>query len=98
LRSIETLASVVVMQDVAYVGGGSLPDQKMPTWVVEITARNIGDADFAQRLRMGAPAAARKRCGFSKNFSSGERPATSRRPPFLTPTWGSVTRRRHLPG
>jgi L-seryl-tRNA(Ser) seleniumtransferase len=56
LRAIESLASVAVVEDVAYVGGGSLPDQKMPSWVVEIAARDLGDADFAHRLRTGTPA------------------------------------------
>ncbi len=56
LRSIASLASVVVAEDVAYVGGGSLPDQKMPSWVVEIAGRDLGDAEFAQRLRTGEPA------------------------------------------
>ncbi len=42
-------------EDVAYVGGGSLPDQAMKTWVVEVTAE-VGDAELARRLRVGAPA------------------------------------------
>jgi L-seryl-tRNA(Ser) seleniumtransferase len=41
--------------DEAFVGGGSLPDQHMPTWVVEvITPRS--DAELATRLRTGTPA------------------------------------------
>ena len=56
LRTIGTLASVNVAEDVAYVGGGSLPDQKMTAWVVEIAARGIGDAELAHRLRLGEPA------------------------------------------
>jgi L-seryl-tRNA(Ser) seleniumtransferase len=56
LKAIESLASVVVVEDVAYVGGGSLPDQTMPSWVVEIAARNLGDAELAHRLRTGTPA------------------------------------------
>jgi L-seryl-tRNA(Ser) seleniumtransferase len=56
LEAIESLASIVVVEDVAYVGGGSLPDQTMPAWVVEIAARDLSDADFAQRLRTGTPA------------------------------------------
>ena len=40
----------------AYVGGGSLPDQAMPTWVVEVEADGVSDAELAQRLRMGEPA------------------------------------------
>ncbi len=56
LRAIASLASVETAADVSYVGGGSLPDQQMKTWVVEIKPRGRGDADFAKRLRVGAPA------------------------------------------
>lgn len=49
------LMNVETVEDIAYVGGGSLPDQKMPTWVVAITP--VGsDADFAFQLRSGTPA------------------------------------------
>jgi L-seryl-tRNA(Ser) seleniumtransferase len=56
LRTIDGLASVEIAEDVAYVGGGSLPDQRMKTWVVEVKPNNISDADFAHRLRVGTPA------------------------------------------
>jgi L-seryl-tRNA(Ser) seleniumtransferase len=56
LKGIEALASVTVTDDVAFVGGGSLPDQKMPTCVIEVAARDVSDADFAHRLRIGDPA------------------------------------------
>jgi L-seryl-tRNA(Ser) seleniumtransferase len=56
LRELPGLASVQVREDQAYVGGGSLPDQSMPTWVVEVVPRDLGDTDFAQRLRTGTPA------------------------------------------
>ncbi len=56
LREIEGLASVRAVEDVAYVGGGSLPDQTMKTHVVEIAARDLSDADLAYRLRTGNPA------------------------------------------
>ncbi len=56
LGEIDGLASVRVAEDVAFVGGGSLPDQAMKTWVVEIAAKNLGDADLAQRLRSATPA------------------------------------------
>jgi L-seryl-tRNA(Ser) seleniumtransferase len=56
LRGIDQLASVEIAEDVAYVGGGSLPDQQMKTWVVVVKPRDLSDADFAQRLRMGTPA------------------------------------------
>jgi L-seryl-tRNA(Ser) seleniumtransferase len=50
------VAAVAVADDVAYVGGGSLPDQAMPTVVLEVEARNLSDADLAARLRMQTPA------------------------------------------
>jgi L-seryl-tRNA(Ser) seleniumtransferase len=32
-----------------------LPDQPLATWVVEIEAQEIGDAELARRLRIGNP-------------------------------------------
>lgn len=45
-----------VRSDIAYVGGGSLPDQTMPTWLVEVHADQFSDDRLAQRLRTGSPA------------------------------------------
>jgi len=56
LAKIDKLASVNVARDHAFVGGGSLPDQKMTTWVVEIQARDLDENTLAARLRMGTPA------------------------------------------
>jgi L-seryl-tRNA(Ser) seleniumtransferase len=56
LRLLPGLASVSVAEDTAYVGGGSLPDQAMKTWVVEVAAADCSDADLACRLRLGEPA------------------------------------------
>lgn len=47
---------VEIKQDVAFVGGGSLPDQTMPTWVVEVQADKVSDAELALRLRTGEQA------------------------------------------
>ena len=41
-------------EDVAFVGGGSLPDQAMKTWVVEVEAAGVSDAELAHRLRTGS--------------------------------------------
>ncbi len=43
-------------EDVAYVGGGSLPDQALPTWVVEVEADGVSEEELARRLRKGNPA------------------------------------------
>jgi L-seryl-tRNA(Ser) seleniumtransferase len=56
LRAIPALSLVRVAGDEAYVGGGSLPDQAMPSWVVELAADGLSDAELAYRLRAGTPA------------------------------------------
>jgi L-seryl-tRNA(Ser) seleniumtransferase len=56
LRTVGGLATIELVDDVAYVGGGSLPDQALPTVVVAVTAKAIGDAELATRLRTGTPA------------------------------------------
>ncbi len=56
LRAISGIAAAEVEQDVAFVGGGSLPDQQMKTWVVAVQARELDETAFAQRLRLGDPA------------------------------------------
>ncbi len=56
LRGLPGLRAVSTAEDVAYVGGGSLPDQSMKSWIVEIEANSLSDAELAQRLRLGTPA------------------------------------------
>jgi L-seryl-tRNA(Ser) seleniumtransferase len=56
LRRLAGIASVTTAEDVAYVGGGSLPDQSMKSWVVEIETRSLSDTELARRLRLGNPA------------------------------------------
>ena len=56
LRAINGITSVVVKEDVAYVGGGSLPDQALKTCVLEVQASGMSDEELAQRLRTGTPA------------------------------------------
>jgi L-seryl-tRNA(Ser) seleniumtransferase len=56
LRDVPGLRTVRATEDIAYVGGGSLPDQAMKTWVVEVEAEALSDADLAYRLRTGTPA------------------------------------------
>jgi L-seryl-tRNA(Ser) seleniumtransferase len=55
LRAIPGLR-VGVRNDVAYVGGGSLPDRVLPTAVIELSGRDVSDAELAARLRTGNPA------------------------------------------
>jgi L-seryl-tRNA(Ser) seleniumtransferase len=56
LLEIPGVEKVTVAEDFAYVGGGSLPDQAMKTSVLEVTARELSDAELAFRLRQGTPA------------------------------------------
>jgi L-seryl-tRNA(Ser) seleniumtransferase len=56
LREVTAVASAEIAEDVAYVGGGSLPDQTMRTWVVQVQPRDLSDAELARRLRTGDPA------------------------------------------
>jgi L-seryl-tRNA(Ser) seleniumtransferase len=55
LRAIPGV-SVGVREDVAYVGGGSLPDVGVPTAVLALSAEGVSEGDLAARLRTGAPA------------------------------------------
>src|SRR5262249_53409987 len=50
------VAAARACEDVAYVGGGSLPDQAMKTWVVQVDPGEVGDQELARRLRLGTPA------------------------------------------
>ncbi len=56
LREMSGFKSVSVLDEVAYVGGGSLPDQAMPTVVVALEPATLSDTDLASRLRTGTPA------------------------------------------
>jgi L-seryl-tRNA(Ser) seleniumtransferase len=56
LGAVPGLAAARVAEDKAFVGGGSLPDQAIPSWVVELEADGLSDADLARRLRAGTPA------------------------------------------
>jgi L-seryl-tRNA(Ser) seleniumtransferase len=56
LRSLAGVAGVEVCEDQAFVGGGSLPDQAMKTWVVAVAAKSLSDTELAYRLRMENPA------------------------------------------
>ena len=56
LRGVSGIADVELRDDVAYVGGGSLPDQALPTVVVAVAANGLSEEEFASRLRGGSPA------------------------------------------
>lgn len=48
--------SAAVREDVAYVGGGSLPDVALSTAVVVLSADGVSESELAIRLRAGTPA------------------------------------------
>ena len=56
LAALPGIAAATAREDIAFVGGGSLPDQQLPTWVIQVRPAALSDADFAQRLRTGEPA------------------------------------------
>jgi L-seryl-tRNA(Ser) seleniumtransferase len=54
LREIGVIAETE--ETTAFVGGGSLPEQSLPTFVVAVTPPGLSDEQFAERLRTGEPA------------------------------------------
>lgn len=56
LQEIRGVSGARVRDDVAYVGGGSLPDQAMKTCVVILEPAGVGVTELAHRLRTGEPA------------------------------------------
>ena len=45
-----------VETEIGFMGGGSLPEQELPTRLVAIRPKRIGADDLARRLRLGTPA------------------------------------------
>jgi L-seryl-tRNA(Ser) seleniumtransferase len=45
-----------VREDSTFVGGGSLPDQALPTAIVAVVASGVSEHELARRLRTGDPA------------------------------------------
>jgi L-seryl-tRNA(Ser) seleniumtransferase len=56
LRAVPGVTAAEVRADVAYVGGGSLPDVALPTAVIAVQADGVSEADLADCLRTGTPA------------------------------------------
>ncbi len=56
LRPLPGLAAVEAEPSTAYAGGGSFPDQALPSWHVKLKARDISETELARRLRTGVPA------------------------------------------
>jgi L-seryl-tRNA(Ser) seleniumtransferase len=56
LGGLPGIAPPEVREDVAFAGGGSLPDRPLPTAVVAVRPLAVGVTEFARRLRTGTPA------------------------------------------
>jgi L-seryl-tRNA(Ser) seleniumtransferase len=56
LRALSGLAAVEAEASTAYAGGGSFPDQALPSWQVRMKVEGQSDAEFARKLRLGSPA------------------------------------------
>ncbi|MBL8865963.1 MAG: L-seryl-tRNA(Sec) selenium transferase [Planctomycetia bacterium] len=56
IRVLDGIAALEVFDDTAFVGGGSLPDQAIPTVILAASAKAFGEDEFARRLRVGEPA------------------------------------------
>ncbi len=56
LRVMAGLKDVKIAEDYSFVGGGSLPDEKMKTIVLELETEKLSDDQVAYRLRSGTPA------------------------------------------
>jgi L-seryl-tRNA(Ser) seleniumtransferase len=64
LRTLPELAEIEVESDHSFAGGGSLPDEALPTWVVAIRPKSLSDEELSRRLRLSTPAVlSRKRDG-----------------------------------
>jgi L-seryl-tRNA(Ser) seleniumtransferase len=47
--------SIMVEDDISYIGSGSIPDEGIPTCTVRITHRTLEAGELARRLRQGIP-------------------------------------------
>lgn len=48
--------SLTVRPDHSYIGGGTTPNQPLPSWVTAVQSSAISATDLARRLRLGQPA------------------------------------------
>ena len=56
IDALPAVASAEVVQDVAYLGGGSVPGHEIPTWCIAVTPKERGVDELARKLRTGNPA------------------------------------------
>jgi L-seryl-tRNA(Ser) seleniumtransferase len=53
----ELRRAAVAVPTSAYVGGGSVPADAIPSWAVRLDGGEPGPSELARRLRLGRPAA-----------------------------------------
>lgn len=56
MAACSAIAAADAIEDVTYLGGGSVPAQQLATWCVALTAREMSVDRLAARLRCGQPA------------------------------------------
>jgi len=55
LKELSNQASIEILKDISYAGGGSLPEAKLLTYVVSIKPHGISVNELEKRLRQGEP-------------------------------------------
>lgn len=56
LREKTSHFEITVQEDQAYLGGGTTPDQALPSWSIGLTLRGVTSERLAEALRLGEPA------------------------------------------
>ncbi len=56
LAATASVRTAEAVEDVAYLGGGSVPAQQIKTWAVALAPQELSVDRFAQALRVGTPA------------------------------------------
>lgn len=56
LAALEAIESATAQADTTFLGGGSVPTQRIGTWVIAIRGRKLNVERLAARLRAGSPA------------------------------------------
>jgi L-seryl-tRNA(Ser) seleniumtransferase len=62
LAACESVAAAAPVEDRAYLGGGSVPSQEIPTWCVAVEPAKLGLDELATRLRCGTPSVVGRIC------------------------------------
>jgi L-seryl-tRNA(Ser) seleniumtransferase len=55
MAAVEAIAEAQAIEDVAYLGGGSVPSQELATWCIALKPANGSVEKLAQSLRTGTP-------------------------------------------